>query len=104
VSTRPKSLDRQIREEHARHPSVREATRYGARFGLLIGASGIAVDVVSRFLNEDLTPRPQYGLVAALVGLATGVLVAVGMAQVGAAAIRWRRRAALRFWYPDRAA
>ena len=108
MTTRPKPLDRQVGEERARHPSVGDATRYGVRFGLLIGSVSIAADVGSRFVNDDRTPRPsqswQQWLLGAVVGLAVGILFAVLVMQVGAAVMRWRRRVALRFWYPDRAA
>jgi hypothetical protein len=108
VTTQPTPLDRQVAEEHARHPTSRDATRAGARFGLFIGAVSLAIDVVSRIVPTDLTHSLarswQSELIGGILGLGVGVLCCVVMAQLAAAVIRWRRRAAAPFWYPDRAA
>jgi hypothetical protein len=108
VTARPVPLDRQVADEHARHPTPRAATLAGVRFGLMTGGVTIAIDIGNRMLPSDWTPRPvqswQSEFVGWMLGLGVGVLVSVAVFQLAAAILRWRRRAAARFWYSERAA
>jgi hypothetical protein len=111
VTSTHKSLDRQLADERARHPTPREAARAGIRFGFPIGLMGVALLLVDRLVPGELVssfgpaaPLSWRRLVAAAaVGLATSVLIAVVLAELAAVAVRWRRRLAARVWYPDRA-
>ncbi len=92
----PRPLDRQLADERARHPTPRAAAWAGAGFAWLIGIPS----VIDRFARGPLTAR---GLAVAALVLAILTGLAVGMAELGAALIRWRRRLAARVWFPDRA-
>jgi hypothetical protein len=105
-----KPLDRQLADERARHPTTREATRAGARFGFFLGLIVVSLAVVDllvpgQFASSFGPPARWPRLVAsAAAGLAAYVLVGATVAGLGAVVVRWQRRLAARVWFPDRAA
>ena len=103
----PAPLDVQIAEERARHPTARQAARAGMGFGLVVGAVTAAVQIGMTFMPATLPVHPPAQrawlemLVAPLLG---SVVTAVVLFEVGAALVRWRRRAGVQAWYRDPAA
>ena len=90
------SLDRQLADERARHPTPQRAAWAGAGFALLIGVP----TEIDRLTAAPLTAR---SLAVAVMVLAIVTGLAIAVAECGAAIVRWRRRLAARVWYPDRA-
>ena len=103
----PKSLDRQLAEERARHPTVREAAKAGAAFGVIVGVATLILNMGDWYIPGTLSGAhappmsalPKY-VGAALVGSVIGGVVCC---EIGAAVVRWRRRLAVHIWHRDRA-
>ena len=103
----PKPLDRQLAEERARHPTVREAAKAGAAFGLIVGVVNVILNASDWYNPGSLSGAhappmravPGY-VVVALVGSVIGGVVCC---EIGATFVRWRRRLSVRIWHRDRA-